>query len=65
MDFVHGSFDFIIFSGPREDIDSRILEMRQLPYVRSTTTLIPFDMLKWEDLSGSKRNETIKCKETD
>jgi len=56
MDFVHGSFDFIIiFSGPREDIDNRILEMRRLPYVRSTTTLIPFDMLKWEDLFGTAK----------
>jgi len=53
MDFVHGSFDFIIiFSGNREDIDWKILEMRKLPYVRSTTTLIPFQMLKLEDLSG-------------
>jgi len=56
MDFVHGSFDFIvIFSGPREDIDLRILEMRRLPYVRSTTTLIPFDVLKLEDLSGATK----------
>ncbi len=54
MDFVHGSFDFIIiFSGNREDIDWKILEMRKLPYVRSTTTLIPFQMLKLEDLSGT------------
>jgi hypothetical protein len=56
MDFVHGSFDFIIvFSGTKEDIDYRILEIRRLPYVRSTVTLIPFEMLKWEDLSATVR----------
>jgi len=56
MDFVHGSFDFIImFTGSRDEIDGRILEMRRLPYVRSTTTLIPFDMLKWEDVSSAAK----------
>ena len=53
MDFVHGSVDFIIvFSGPKDDIDYRILEIRKLPYVRSTQTLIPFEMIKWEDVSA-------------
>ncbi len=52
MDFVHGSFDFIIIlSGTRDDIDRRILEMRKLPYVRRTETLIPFEMLNWDDTS--------------
>jgi len=52
MDFVHGSVDFIIvFSGPKDDIDYRILEIRKLPYVRNTQTLIPFEMIKWEDIS--------------
>ena len=56
MDFVHGSFDFIIiFSGSRVDIDCRILEIRKLPYVRSTQTLIPFEMLSWEDLSKTAK----------
>ena len=54
MDFVHGSVDFIIiFSGDKDDIDWRILEIRKLPYVRSTRTLIPFQMLKLEDLSAT------------
>ncbi|HYA78672.1 MAG TPA: hypothetical protein VEF91_08155 [Verrucomicrobiae bacterium] len=57
MDFVHGSFDFIIiFSGDKEDIDWRILQMRRLPYVRSTQTLIPFQLLKLEDLSAAVSN---------
>ena len=54
MDFVHGSFDFIIIlTGNTYDIDRRILEMRKLPYVRRTETLIPFEMLNWDDLSAS------------
>ena len=52
MDFVHGSFDFIvILNGTKFDIDRRILEMRKLPFVRKTETLIPFEMLNIEDLS--------------
>jgi len=52
MDFVHGSFDFIvILNGTKFDIDRRILEMRKLPFVRRTETLIPFEMLNIEDLS--------------
>lgn len=52
MDFVHGSFDFIIIlTGTKNDIDSRILEIRKLPFVRRTETLIPFEMLNWEDIS--------------
>ncbi len=46
MVFVHGSFDFVvILSGNTYDIDRRILNMRKLPYVITTETLIPF---KWE-----------------
>lgn len=53
VDFVHGSFDFIIIlTGTKHEIDWRILEMRKLPYVRRTETLIPFDMLSWEDISS-------------
>ncbi len=52
MDFVHGSYDFIILlKGTTEDIDRRILEMRKLPYVQRTETLIPFEMLNWDDIS--------------
>jgi hypothetical protein len=57
VDFVHGSFDFIIIlTGTKNDIDRRILEMRKLPFVRRTETLIPFDMLNFEDLQP-KSNE--------
>ena len=52
MDFVHGMFDFIItLKGTRESIDSMIVEMRKLPFVKRTQTLIPFDMFTWEDMS--------------
>lgn len=58
MDFVHGSFDFIvILTGNTYDIDRRILEMRKLPYVRRTETLIPFEMLNWEDVSARMKEE--------
>ncbi len=57
IDFVHGSFDFtIIFSGTKQEIDNRILEIRKLPFVKRTETLIPFDLLNWEDISA-KINE--------
>jgi hypothetical protein len=52
MDFVHGSFDFIvILAGRTYDIDHLIFEMRKLPFVLRTETLIPFEMLNWEDIS--------------
>ena len=52
IDFVHGDFDFIVsFAGSRDDIDRRILEIRKIPYVQSTETLIPFEMFSWDDIS--------------
>jgi flavodoxin len=52
LDFVYGPFDFIIIlTGTTSDIDRRILEIRRLPYVQSTETLIPFEMLSWDDAS--------------
>ena len=56
MDFVHGTVDFvIIFTGDRDEIDMKILDIRKLPYVRNTQTLIPFDMLRWEDVSAAMK----------
>jgi len=53
MDFVHGSFDFVIvLRGAIKDIDLRVMEMRKSPFVRKTETLICFEMFNWEDLSG-------------
>ncbi len=50
IDFVHGSFDFIItFSGTIDDIDNRILKIRLLKYVVRTETLIPFQLFKWKE----------------
>ena len=52
LDFVHGSFDFVIvFSGPMKEIDARVIELRKSPFVRSTETLICFEMFGWEDIS--------------
>lgn len=53
MDFVHGSFDFVIvLRGSMKDIDLRVMEMRKSQFVRKTETLICFEMFNWEDLSG-------------
>jgi hypothetical protein len=53
IDFVHGSFDFVIMlCGTMDDIDRRILELRKSPFVRRTETLVCFELLTWEDLSG-------------
>ncbi len=53
MDFVHGSFDFVVvLNGSMKDIDQRVMMMRKSPYVRRTETLICFEIFAWEDLSG-------------
>ncbi|MCJ7762787.1 hypothetical protein MUP38_04950 [Candidatus Bathyarchaeota archaeon] len=53
MDFVHGSFDFVIMlNGTMQNVDRRIMELRKSPFVRKTETLICFEILSWEDLSG-------------
>ena len=49
LNFVHGIFDFIIaVSGDRYSIDRVILELRRLPFVRNTDTLIPIEMSNLE-----------------
>ena len=49
LDFVHGSFDFIIaLKGKLKDIDRLIIEIRKSPYVRKTQTLICFEMFTWD-----------------
>jgi len=53
MDFVHGSFDVVILlRGTMKSIDARIMELRKSPLIRRTETLLAFDMLNWEDVSG-------------
>jgi hypothetical protein len=53
MDFVHGSFDFVIvLRGLMKDIDARVMELRKSPLIRRTETLICFEMFNWEDISG-------------
>ncbi len=43
IDFVHGTFDFIItFKGAVNEVDKRILEIRSLPHLLRTETMIPF-----------------------
>ena len=49
LDFVHGSFDFIIaLKGKLRDIDGAIIEMRKSPYLQKTQTLICFEMFNWD-----------------
>lgn len=53
MNFVHGSFDFVIMlHGPMEDIEGRIIELRKSPFVRNTQSLIVFSVFTWEELSN-------------
>jgi len=61
IDFVHGSYDFIIIlSGAIEDINRRIIEMRKLSYVRRTETLIPFGALNWDSLPSRALDENAE-----
>jgi len=54
MNFVHGSFDFVIvLQGSMEDIDRRIIELRKSPFVHNTQSLIAFAMFTWEELANS------------
>ena len=53
MDFVHGSFDAVVLlRGTMKNIDARIMELRKSPFVSSTDTLLCFETLNWEDISG-------------
>ncbi len=53
MDFVHGSFDAVILlRGTMKSIDTRIMELRKSPLIRRTETLLCFEMLNWEEISG-------------
>jgi hypothetical protein len=53
MDFVHGSFDFVItLNGTLKDIDKKVMEIRQSPFVRKTETLLCFELFNWADLTG-------------
>jgi len=53
MDFVHGSFDFVmVLRGLMKDIDAGVMELRKSPFVRRTETLICFETFSWEDISG-------------
>ena len=59
LDFVHGSFDFIMaLKGKLKDVDRRIIEMRKSPYIRKTETLICFELFTWDwDQIKNKINE--------
>jgi len=53
MDIVHGSFDAVVLlRGRMKNIDAKIMELRRSPFVSSTDTLICFEALSWEDISG-------------
>ena len=62
MDFVQGDFDFVvILNGDNRDIERRILEIRKIPHVQRTETLIPFEMLNWDDIADTLKesNSTL------
>ena len=59
MDFVHGSFDFvIILTGSVKDIDRRIIEIRKSSFVRKTETLICFEMFDLTDISDRMKEHS-------
>jgi len=63
LDFVHGSFDFVLtLRGAIKNIDQRLLELRKSSFVRTTETLICFEMFTWDDLSsrfGEKSSDIL------
>jgi len=53
MDIVHGSFDAVVLlRGTMKNIDAKIMDLRKSPFVSSTDTLLCFETLNWEDISG-------------
>ena len=49
LDFVHGSYDFIIMlKGKLKEVDRTILELRKSPYINKTQTLVCFEMFTWD-----------------
>lgn len=57
IDFVHGTFDFIItFKGAANEVDKRILEIRSLPHLLRTETMIPFHRSSCVKEPGSQRS---------
>jgi hypothetical protein len=52
IDLVHGAFDFVvILSGTRTEMDSRLMQIRKMPFIRKTETLIPVELSNLEDIS--------------
>ena len=62
-DFVHGTYDFIcLLHGDMKDIDRRIIELRNSPYIHKTETLICFDMFTWNEIKNEvDKEKKIKC----
>ena len=53
MDFVLGSYDAVVLlRGTMKNIDAKVLELRKSPLIRSTETLLAFELFSWEDISG-------------
>ena len=59
LDFVHGSYDFIIMlKGKLAEVDRTIIEMRKSPFINKTQTLMCFEMFSWDwDEITKKLNE--------
>jgi hypothetical protein len=53
LDFVHGSFDAVVLlRGTTKSIDARIMDLRKIPFIRRTETLLCLEIYNWEDISG-------------
>ena len=58
MDFVHGSFDFVLsLRGAIKDIDQRLMELSKSSFVRRTETLLCFEVFTWDDLFAKMHEE--------
>jgi hypothetical protein len=53
IDLVRGPFDFIVVAeGNVSDLDKAAFRIRKTPYVRSTVTLMVWETLPWQEVSG-------------
>jgi hypothetical protein len=53
LDFVHGSFDAVVLlRGTTKSIDARIMDLRKIPFIRRTETLLCLEIYNWEEISG-------------
>ena len=53
VDFVYGAFDIVmILEGDAKEFENIIYQLRALPHIRRTETLLCFEKVIWEDLGA-------------